>query len=446
MQPTELSVRQAGALLRSGDLTSVELTEACLDRIAQLNPDIRAFVTITDALARAAAKRADADFAAGVDRGLMQGIPFATKDLIDTEGVETSYGAKARRGHVPHNDAVVVARLLAGGAVPIGKVATYEYALTGPSPDGAYPPAINPWNRDHITGGSSSGSAAAVAAGFVRVAIGTDTGGSIRSPASYCGTVGLKPAYDRVPGQGVFPLSPSLDTIGPLAACVDDAVLMLGILTGNPVAPTDPGIAGLRIGYARHWFADDPDTAPAVLQAMDAAASDLTLQGAQVTLVDLPDYAVMEAAGAIILHAEALDQHRADLSGPGRAFGRMAYQNLIAGVALTKADVAAARKAQAQLRRETDAALGGFDAVVTATNLTPAPPVAAFADGGSVWTPMRTLPFNLTGHPVLALPIGFARGLPLGMQIIGRDEAMICRIGAAYEAATDHSAQRPYLA
>lgn len=444
MQLADLPLATVAQQLRAGDLTSVALTEAHLARIAARNPDVRAFVTVTEAQARAAAQAADAAFAAGRDLGVMQGIPFAIKDLIDMAGVPCTYGSRRHAGHVPDRDAVVVARLLAQGAVPLGKVATYEYALVGPSFDQPHPPARNPWNLGHITGGSSSGSAAAVAAGMVRVALGTDTGGSVRSPACYCGVVGLKPPYGALPMEGVYPLSPGLDHLGVMAASVGDAALCLAAM-GGPAAEGAHTIRGLNIGYARDWFATDPACDPAVLAALDDTAGALSLLGARVSLTTLPDYPTMEAAGAIILHAEALAHHLPALQAHAAGYGRQAYQSLVSGVRLTDADLAQARQAAVRMRAAMETCLAPFDAVLTANVLAPAPPFSAFADDRAVWTAMRTLPFNVTGHPVLALPVGFAGGLPLGAQIVGRDTAMLVRIGAALEAATDAGAQRPYL-
>jgi Asp-tRNA(Asn)/Glu-tRNA(Gln) amidotransferase A subunit family amidase len=245
------------------------------------------------------------------------------KDLIDVAGQPATSGSRVLAGRIAEADAQAIARLRAQGAVLIGKVATYEFAMVGPDLTLPDPPARNPWNPAHITGGSSSGSAAAVAGGLIRLAIGTDTGGSIRSPAAYCGSVGLKPTYDRTSRAGAFPLSPSLDHTGPLAATVEEAALALDAMTESASwrpASSRIGqpITGLKIAYARDWFADDPQASPALIRAMDEAASTLSLLGAQITLVTLPDYAPYEAAASIILHAEALEEHRA-LIGAERA-------------------------------------------------------------------------------------------------------------------------------
>jgi aspartyl-tRNA(Asn)/glutamyl-tRNA(Gln) amidotransferase subunit A len=290
-----------------------------------------------------------------------------------------------------------------------------------------------------------------VAGGLVRVAIGTDTGGSIRSPAAYCGCVGLKPTHGRVSAGGAFPLSPSLDHVGPLAASVAEAALALDAITESPAdwrparGQLQRGVRGLRIGLARDWYARDPQASPALVAAMDDAAAQLSMLGAAVALLELPDYALYEAAGSVILHAEALDVHRAMLRDHAADYGRPVLQCLAFGAAVDAADVARARVARARLTAAMDRAMTGVDLVLTATTLTPAPPFSAFDGQAAVWTPMRTIAFNVTGQPALSVPIGLDRGLPLGMQIIGRggDEDLVCAAGHAFELATDHSALRP---
>ena len=431
MHPADLTVAQAGAGMRAGTLTATALTQAHLARIAERDGHIRAFVLVDADGALAAAALADAALAAGRDPGPLLGISFAVKDIIDVAGLPTLCGAAGRRGAAPADrDAEAVARLRAGGAVCLGKLATYEYAMVGPTWDGPQPPALNPWRADRITGGSSSGSAAAVAAGMVRLALGTDTGGSIRSPAAYCGVVGLKPRHGLVPMDGIQPLAPSLDHVGPVAATAAEAAAALAVLTGRP-CDSGGGVTGLRLGIARDWVAADPQADPRVTAGLDAAAQALERLGAVVTPAMLPDYAVMEAAGAILLHAEELQVHAAFIAGTGSGMGRGAWRSLLSGLALTPGDVADARAARSRLTSLTDAALAPLDAILTATTLTPAPDLAPFAAGRAVWTPMRTLPFNLTGHPALSVPVGLADGLPLAAQIVGRDEGMLCRIGAA---------------
>jgi aspartyl-tRNA(Asn)/glutamyl-tRNA(Gln) amidotransferase subunit A len=445
--PPVPSVAEAGAALRAGRLSAVDLLRRHRERIAAVDGRVRAFWAM-DPRADALAARADADLRAGSDRGPLHGIPFAVKDMTDVEGLPTTNGSRAQDRTPAARDAEAVARLIAAGAVPLGKVATYEWGFVGPERGLEHPPAANPWNLAHITGGSSSGSAAAVAAGMVRIALGSDTGGSIRAPSAYCGTVGVKPTRGRVPGEGLFALSPALDHPGPIAATVAEAAWMLDAMAPDARAGErlGEGVRGCVLGYARDWFAADPALDPRVLATLDAAASALSLAGARIVEVALPDYALMEAVGAVMIHVEGLRLHEASLRERGDLWGRMATQTVQGGAVLTEADLARAEALVPGLAAGVDRAMEGCDALLTAATLTPAPPLAAF-DRGAVWTPMRTLPFNVTGHPALSVPCGLADGLPVGLQIVGRhgDEAGILRVAAAFEAATDHGALRPPL-
>ncbi len=440
-----LSIAEAGAAFRAGKLKAAQLAEAQLARIEKLNPTIRAFVAVTSDQAMSAANQADADFAAGIDRGLMQGIGFSVKDIIDMRGLPTKCGSHNQPDTPAEQDADIVAQLCEAGAVPLGKIATYEYALVGPSFDGPSPPPVNPWNACHITGGSSSGSAAAVASGMVRCAIGTDTGGSIRGPAAYCGVVGLKPTYGTISRKGVFPLAADLDTVGPIAASVSDAALMAEAMGVPATAKLGQPAKGLRIGFARDWFAIDPATSPDVLAAIDAAMSDFSLAGMYVELISLPDYTEMEAIGITLLQYQAYALHHIKITG-GK-YGSQAIDTIVSGQNISSNEFTKARTEAKRLRTEIAKTLSQYDAIATANVLSPAPLFSDFVADHAVWTPMRTLPFNVTGHPVLALPIGFSKGLPLGMQLIGADhsEAVLCQIGNAFERVTDHSTERPLL-
>jgi aspartyl-tRNA(Asn)/glutamyl-tRNA(Gln) amidotransferase subunit A len=447
MKPTDLTIPEAGAALRAGRLTATDLARAHLARIAVRDPILHAFVTVTHERALADAARADAELAAGRDRGPLHGIPVALKDTVDVEGLPTTCASRAAPTAPAAADGEVARRLADAGAVLVGKLATYEYALVGPAFDLPAPPAANPWNPAHSTGGSSSGPAAAVAGGLVRAAIGTDTGGSLRSPAAYCGAVGLKPTAGSVPGDGIHPVAPTLDTAGPVAATVAEAALLLDVIAGTGAAAMiGAPVDRLRIGYARAWFAQDPAAMPEVVTALDDAASALSLLGAAIEEVALPDYALLEAAGAVILHAEALAVHEAALRDRASAYGRAARQTLLSGACLGPGDRERALRLGRTLGAEIDETLARVDVILTANTLGTALPFAAF-DGSAVWTPMRTLPFNVTGHPALALPAGFAHGLPLGLQLVARrgDEARLCQVGHAFEQATDHAAPRPPL-
>ncbi|WP_167647308.1 amidase family protein [Mameliella alba] len=443
--PCDLSIAEAGAALRNGGLTSVTLTRAHLDRIAARDGAIGAFVHAAGAEALAAAELADRDLAEGRDRGPLHGIPFAVKDIIDVAGWPIRWGSRAQAGRIATETAPAVAALMAAGAVPLGVVGTYEMATVGPDGSALGRPPVNPWSRDHITGGSSSGSAAAVAAGLVRIALGTDTGGSVRSPSAYCGVVGLKPTYDAVSREGVMPLSPSLDCVGPLARCVGDAALAFAVLTSGDWQTGS--IDGLSLAYGRSWAIDDA-AHPALLPLLDDAASVLSLCGARITPVVLPDYAPVESAGSDILLAEGWAAHAATVEANPEAIGDMARASLCGGKLVPPERLAKARASVAPLTEALDAVFAQHAALILPTTLAPAPPFSAFAAGQAVWTAMRTIPFNMTGHPALSVPMGFADGLPLGLQIVGPKggEATILRIGAAFEAATDHSVLQPPLA
>nr|WP_240989397.1 amidase [Salipiger mangrovisoli] len=422
----DLPLRAQLSLIDSGAAQPQDIDAATCARIARRDPDLRSIVHMGATDAR---------------------CPIGIKDIFDVDGMPTRCGSHAHRG--TGVEATAVTRLRAAGLTPRAKLATYEYALTGPAWDQPNPPARNPWNVEHITGGSSSGSAAAVAGGLFRAALGTDTGGSIRAPAAYCGIVGLKPTHGLVPEDGCFPLSPSLDVIGPLAACVEDAAFVMEALAPESAATRDlgQGIAGLRIGYARDWFATDKDCHPDLLRAMDDAAALLTRLGARIDLVTLSPYAPLEAAGCVIIQAEAWEIHKGRLATSWEEYGVDARRNLFTGAILTPEHVTAAMQLARSFRAEVDENLAEYSALLAPTTLAPAPKFSDFEDG-PFWTAMRTLPFNMTGHPAISVPCGFAgNGLPLGMQLIGarNAEALLCRIGHAFEQASDSTA-RPALA
>lgn len=445
----DLSLFEQGKRLRDGRLTSVALVGAHIERIKARDDAYRSFYVVTADHALTEAARADAELAAGHDRGPLHGIPVGVKDLIDVAGLPTTANAPGRAKAIASTDAEVVERLRAAGAVLLGKLATYEWGTVGPDRAGLFPPARNPWSLDHITGGSSSGGGAAVAGGLLRTTIGTDTGGSLRGPSFYCGVVGLKPTYGTVPDRGVLPMSDSMDHVGPMSATVAEAAVTLDVLAGlagetSAARLLGQSVAGLRIGYARNWFASDPQTMRPVLTAMDAALSTLSELGAVIEEIELPDYYAIEVAAAAILHKESFDHHADALRDHPQAYGRRAFLSLASGLALTDAELAAARTAGAGFRARVDALLDDHDAIVTVGALTTALLAAPF-EKEAVWTPMRTIGFNVSGHPVLAQPVGFHDGLPIGMQIVGRhhDEARILQLGDAFERATDHAVQRP---
>ena len=440
--PCDLSIAEAGAALRCGALSAVDLARAHLERIDARNEAIGAFVHVAPEAALEAARAADVSFGRGEDLGPLHGIPFAIKDLFDVEGWPVRWGSELQEGRIATGTAPAVQRLLAAGAVPLGLVATYELATVGPDEGSLYPQPRNPWNAAHVTGGSSSGSAAAVAAGMVRLTVGTDTGGSVRSPARYCGVGGFKQTFGALPVAGVMALSPSMDHVGLLARNVDEAALGWAVLSGQARAARD--VKGMTLAYGLGW-AGDAAAHPALLALLDDAASSLSLCGARVTIMDLPDDPAAEQTGADLLLAEAFAIHGPAITDAPEAVGPMCRASVLSGGEVDSARLAAARQAAEALRLSIDQALRDHDALILPTTLTPAPAFAEFTAGKPVWSPMRTIPFNLTGHPALSVPMGVSGGLPMGLQIVGRrgDEAIVLAIGAAFEAATDHGAVQP---
>ncbi len=458
----DLSIAEAGRKLRDGSVTSVALTQHALARAEAFDPKIHAFITITRDRALQDADAADRDFARGVDRGPMQGIPHALKDIYDTAGIRTTCHSKLRETNVPSQDSVVAAKFAAQGAVLIGKLSTHEFALGGPSFDLPWPPARNPWNQDHITGGSSSGSGAAVSSGIVRVAMGSDTGGSIRGPAAYCGTIGIKPSFGLVSRRGVFPLSHSLDHCGPLAWTIEDAAIALGVIAGHD--PLDPssaaapqvdyraglgrGVDGLRIAVPRHFFMNDPDLSPETLAAIDAALGKLEAMGARVEEVRLPDYELFAAAGRLIMFTEAYAIHEQDFRTRPMDFGKLTYMRMGLGAFVSGADLTQAHRLRRELTSLVNAKLRDYDVIITASALSTAPRFDATGPRNPASSPIQSMSFNVTGNPAMSMPIGKAKnGLPMSIQIVGKpfDEAMVFRIGAALESQVRHYEQRPAL-
>lgn len=450
LEPHLLSIAEAGRALRRGQLSSVALTRHTLQRIAENNDRLHAFIRVSEERALSDAAGADRELAAGTDRGPLHGIPYALKDIYDTAGIATTCHSKLRLEHVPGTDSVVAARLAAAGGVLVGKLATHEFAIGGPSFDLPFPPARNPWNLEHVTGGSSSGSAAAVAGGLVRMATGSDTGGSIRGPAAYCGTVGIKPTYGRVSRRGVFPLSYTLDHCGPLARSVEDAAIALGLMAGHdaldpgsvelPVpdyrAGLDAGVSGLRIGIPRTFFASAPALTPEVGAAIERTVSRLGEAGAQVFDVTLPEYALFAAANRVILLAEAFAVHAEDLRRRPGDYAVKTAQRLVCGALITGPDLVQAERQRRRLAEAVNGALGSSDVLLTACALAPAPRFDAPVDPRALYSPIQTGAFNLTGHPAISVPVGLgAAGLPLSVQLIGRafDEAMLFRVARAIE-------------
>lgn len=443
-----MPIREMAAALRHGDFTARQLAAATLENIERVNPRVHAFVAVAPQ-ALADAERADSELSAGADRGPFHGIPVALKDVYDVAGMATTCQSLHRLDHLAESDSAVTARLRARGAVIIGKVATYEFAFGDPQGDQPFPAARNPWRLDRDPGGSSSGSGAAVAAGLVRVAFGTDTGGSIRCPAGWCGVVGLKPTANSISDAGVFPLSPSLDTCGPLAKSIDDASLafwavrnseiateeidIIGSHRGQDAVPAD--VKGMRIGVATNYL-DDHALNSESREAILAAIEILRGRGAIISHVLLPEYSTFSACAHLILLSEAFALHRDLIASDFRKYGTTLRQRLPIGAFIDDRDVANAHRLRGLLTDKVDSIFENQDALITTNALGTAGP--RYAPDGVIpgeW-PMRTIPYNLTGHPALAVPTGLASdGLPLSLQIVGRhcDEWTTLRVGRTLE-------------
>ena len=450
MDTQDLSIAEMGRQLRAGSITAEMLARDALARVAARDGALHAFVLVTEERALADARRADEERKSGRDRGPFHGIPYALKDIYDTAGIRTTCHSKLRLHNVPNEDSVAAARLRDAGGVLLGKLATHEFAIGGPSFDLPFPPARNPWNPAHVTGGSSSGSATAIGARMVRMAMGSDTGGSIRGPAAWCGTVGIKPTYGRVSRRGVFPLSWTLDHIGPLSRSVEDSAITLQVLAGHdpqdtasadvPVpdysADLEKGVAGLRIGVPRGFFATAPAITWDVTAGIDRTISQLREAGAVVEDVQLPDYALFSAVGRVIMMAEAFAIHESDMQTRLLDYGEITAGRFILGAAITAADFIHALRARRELTDAVNRALSHYDALLTLSALNTAPRFDQPTDSLSSASPIQTIPFNVTGHPAMSVPTGLgANGLPIGVQIVGRpfDEPMVFRIGRAIE-------------
>ncbi|MGI4939720.1 MAG: amidase [Janthinobacterium lividum] len=445
--------------IAEGSLTPTGLVEAALARIAALEPSLHAFIELTADRARRAAAEAEREIRAGRMRGPLHGIPYGLKDLYDVAGLRTTAHSRVLLDNVAQSDADATARLEAAGMVLLGKLSTHEFATGGPNPEVPFPCAVSPWHAGHFAGGSSSGSGVAVSAGMLPLAMGSDTGGSIRLPAAYCGIVGLKPTYGRLSRHGVVPLSFSMDHAGPLTRTVEDCAMAMQVLAGYD--PRDPGsadvavpdylaslragVSGLRVGYARAFNAEAGVDAEEAA-AMDGAARVLGELGAEVTDVVLPSWDHMAAASWGIIHAEWFAVHQETLRTRPLDYARITRERLMLGAFVTGAQYVQAQRLRLLLSRELDALLARCDVLLVAPIAGAAPPLDALEE-----VPLRsaqplTAPFNLTGHPAMCLPCGLsAAGLPLSLQVVGRqfDEAMVLRVGHAYEQAAGWFRHRP---
>lgn len=455
-----LGIVEAGALLAQRKISSLELTDAVLARIERLDPRFHAFIRVLPDVARLAAREADKELARGARRGPMHGIPVGLKDIIDLEGVPTTCHSAIFRDHTAAADADVTGRLKAAGAVIVGKLATHEFAIGGPSFDLPWPPAVNPWGGAHFPGGSSSGSGVALASRMLPAALGTDTGGSVRNPASMCSVVGLKPTYGRVSRRGVFPLAFSLDHVGPMTRTVADNAALLQVLAGfDPLDPASADVTvpdfsaelssdlkGLRIGHVRHFYDGDETAHPEMISAIDTAAALLRGLGAEVAETRLPSLQEFAACNRIIIASEAYAIHRRNLQQRPEDYGALARSRILTGAGVPAADYIDALRLRGRLIAATNAAMAGLDAIVTASSFDPPPRIDDAAENARVYPRQARQPFNVTGQPAMAIPAGFTRGgLPLSIQLVGPawSEARLYRIAHAYERATEWTTREP---
>ena len=461
------SIAEAAKLISSGEISPVDLVGAHLARIAQTDGRLNSFVTLLRDEAVAAAADAEKAIRSGNYLGPLHGIPIGLKDLYDTKGVRTAVGSRILRDRVPDGDAAVTERFKEAGAILVGKLQMHEFALGATSENPHDGPAHNPWDTDRMTGGSSGGSGSAVAAGQVMGALGSDTGGSIRIPAALCGIVGLKPTFGRVSRRGVYPLSWSLDTAGPMTRTVRDAALILNAIAGydsrDPssanvpaedfTASLDRGIRGMRIGVPQEFFYDVID--PEVKEAVSRAALVFEELGASVDEVSIPVLEHSLPISNTILITEAAEVHIDHLRERPDELGDDVRARFMLGAMAPARNYIKAQRARVAYNRSMADTMARYDALLAPTMAIGAPrlgertvSVGDRQESALALLSRLTRPFNIIGAPTVSVPCGFtSSGMPMGIQIAGRafDEATVLRVANAYEQATDWHKQRPVL-
>lgn len=455
-----LSAAEIARAYAERTLSPVELVTALLMRADTLNPRLNAYIRIDAEGAMAAAKQAEADLAAGRSRGPLHGVPVGVKDIIDVAGLPTTCHSKILIDNVAGADAAVIGKLRQAGAIVMGKLSTHEFAIGGPSFDLPFPPARNPWNRDHHPGGSSSGSGSGLAAGLFPLALGSDTGGSVRNPASACGIVGLKPTYGLVSRRGVFPLSFTLDHVGPMTRTVADNALMLDAIAGHDAADPgsaattvhgytrhlDRGVRDLRIGFIRHFHERDLPAHPETAAALEHAARVLETEGAQVRTVTLPSLTEFAGVNRVILCSEAWSIHAPWLRERPGDYGKLARRRILPGAFMTAGDYVGAQRRRTQLIAAVEDRLRDFDVLMCASSMDPSSRMDDAVETERTYPRQARTPFNVTGHPAVAMMAGLSQGgLPLSVQFVGRyfDEATLLRVANAYERAAGWVKKRP---
>jgi aspartyl-tRNA(Asn)/glutamyl-tRNA(Gln) amidotransferase subunit A len=448
-----LSAADAARAIATRKVSPVDLMKALLDRISRLDPKLNAFIRLDAEAAMSAAKAAETEIAAGRPRGQLHGVPVGIKDIIDVAGLPTTCHSKVLIDNIATADAVCVERLRGAGAIVLGKLSTHEFAIGGPSFDLPWPPARNPWNPDHHPGGSSSGSGAGLAAGMFPMALGSDTGGSVRNPASACGIVGLKPTYGLVSRRGVFPLSFTLDHVGPMTRTVADNALMLGVIAGHD--PLDPGSAaapeghyaaglerkvrGLRVGFIRHFHETDLPADPEVAAGLKEVADTLKSLGAEVRDIRLPSLGEFGAVNRVILQSEAWAIHGQWLRERPGDYGQLARRRLMAGAFMGAGDYVHANRRRLEMIASVEEALREVDVLLCASAMDPPCRIDDTAEVERTYPRQARTPFNVTGHPALAMMSGLSSGgLPLSVQFVSRyfAEATLYQVARAWERAT----------
>ena len=459
-----LTLAEAARLIASRELSPVEYTQALMARADALDAQVNAFITRTNERALEQARTAEVEIAKGRRRGPLHGIPFGLKDIYDTAGIRTTGHSKLGLDNVPATTATAAQGLLDAGAVLLGKLATHEYASGGPSLDLPWPPARNPWNTAHFTGGSSSGSGAAVAAGFMPAALGTDTGGSIRIPSALCGLAGLKPTYGLVSRKGVIPNSFTVDHCGPMAWTVEDCALVLQAIAGHdPKDPTSAqhalpdyakaltgDIRGLRIGVVRHFWEDEGPTPPAMARAMEGAIDVFRALGATIGVARMRTRQAYNDVKMVIAKAELVVIHEQAMRERLQDFGADFVGRNLPGFLFTAADYVRAQRERRRMVDEMTPLYEQFDVLLTASAAPAARLDTLIGSGFSdKWEkPNIYTPFSVSAGPALVVCNGYTDdGLPLAMQLVGRpfNEATVLNAGHAYEQATDWRRRRPQL-
>ena len=450
------TIRELGTRYRKRELSPVEVTGALLARIEKLDPALHAFVTLTPDRALADARAAEEALRKRDSRPLL-GIPIGHKDIYLTRGIRTTGGSALFADWVPEEESTVVTRWAEAGTVMLGKLITHEFAFGLQFPGHKFPPARNPWNPEHIPGGSSSGSGAALAAGLVHGATGSDTGGSIRGPASFCGITGLKPTYGRCSRAGVMTLSWTLDHTGPMARTVEDCAYLLQGMAGHdardPASSTHPvddyvgalegDVRGLRIGVPRNYFFEDADAD--LVQEFERALDDLRKLGAEVRDITIPSFNASRSF-FLILVTEAFAYHEQDLRTRPELYGEVLRERIMSGALVTASEYVQAQRIRMQICADVAEVMKTVDVLAAPTSPKPATPFKTAYDPELAFPRSNMPPFNLTGQPTLAVPCGFAKsGLPVSMQLAGRafEETTVLRLGHAYQRATDWHTRRP---